>query len=96
MVNILFIYAKLHRAVRYVQGMNELLGTLYYVFASDENENMRVHAEADSFFCFAILMAEMSDLFIQTMDHTAQGIQGRMRGFIELLKRHDPEVDQRE
>jgi TBC1 domain family member 13 len=36
LINILFVYAKLHPAVRYVQGMNELVGTMFYVFASDE------------------------------------------------------------
>lgn len=30
---ILFVYAKLNPAVRYVQGMNELLAPIYYVFA---------------------------------------------------------------
>ena len=30
---ILFVYAKLNPGVRYVQGMNELVGTLYYVLA---------------------------------------------------------------
>ena len=30
---ILFVYAKLNPGVRYVQGMNELVGTLYYVFS---------------------------------------------------------------
>lgn len=34
---ILFIYAKLHPAVRYIQGMNELLAPIYYV--------VREHAE---------------------------------------------------
>lgn len=34
---ILFIYAKLNPGVRYVQGMNELLGTLFYVLAAQSN-----------------------------------------------------------
>ncbi len=29
---ILFIYAKLNRGVKYVQGMNEILATLYFCF----------------------------------------------------------------
>ena len=31
---LLFVYAKLNPGVRYVQGMNELAGPIYYVFAS--------------------------------------------------------------
>ena len=32
---ILFVYAKLNPGVRYVQGMNEILAPMYYVFAHD-------------------------------------------------------------
>lgn len=33
---ILFIYSKLNKAVGYVQGMNEILGPLYYVLANGD------------------------------------------------------------
>lgn len=32
LARILFIYAKLNPGVKYVQGMNEILATLYYAF----------------------------------------------------------------
>lgn len=32
---ILFIYAKLNPGQSYVQGMNEIIGPIYYAFASD-------------------------------------------------------------
>ena len=50
---ILFVYAKLNPGVRYVQGMNEIAGTLLSVFSSDLDENWAPHAESDSFFCFS-------------------------------------------
>lgn len=34
---ILFIYAKLNPGIAYVQGMNEIVGPLYYTFATDPN-----------------------------------------------------------
>lgn len=34
MCRVLFIYAKLNPGIKYVQGMNELLAPLYYVFAT--------------------------------------------------------------
>lgn len=34
---ILFLYAKLNPGQGYVQGMNEIIGPIYYVFASDPN-----------------------------------------------------------
>lgn len=38
---ILFIYAKLNPGQGYVQGMNEIIGPLYYVFANDSKEEWR-------------------------------------------------------
>lgn len=38
---ILFIYAKLNPGVGYVQGMNEILGPLYYLLANDPDETSR-------------------------------------------------------
>lgn len=35
---ILFIFAKLNPGIRYVQGMNEVLAPLYYVFKTDIDE----------------------------------------------------------
>lgn len=34
---ILFIYAKLNPGIAYVQGMNEIVGPLYYTFATNPN-----------------------------------------------------------
>ncbi|KAI8816875.1 rab-GTPase-TBC domain-containing protein [Fimicolochytrium jonesii] len=66
---ILFIYAKLNPGIGYVQGMNEILGPLYYVMANDTDEESRAHAEADSFFAFTVLMAEFRDHFIRYLDN---------------------------
>ena len=38
---ILFLYAKLNPGQSYVQGMNEIIGPIYYVFASDPNNEWR-------------------------------------------------------
>lgn len=35
---ILYIFAKLNPGQGYVQGMNELIGPIYYVFANDKLE----------------------------------------------------------
>ncbi len=41
---ILFIFAKLNPGIRYVQGMNEVLAPLYYVFKTDKDEDNAVSA----------------------------------------------------
>ena len=35
---ILFLYAKLNPGQSYVQGMNEIIGPIYYTFATDPDE----------------------------------------------------------
>lgn len=38
---ILFLYAKLNPGQGYVQGMNEIIGPIYYAFASDPDASWR-------------------------------------------------------
>lgn len=38
---ILFIYAKLNPGQGYVQGMNEIIGPIYYIMASDSNAEQK-------------------------------------------------------
>lgn len=78
--------------VRYVQGMNEIVGTLYFVLANDENSEWASEAEADTYFLFNTLMVEMRDIFVPDLDEADTGIQGRMQNMISLLSLHDPEV----
>lgn len=39
MRNILIVFAKLNPGIRYVQGMNEILAPLFYVFKNDPDED---------------------------------------------------------
>ena len=48
--------------------MNEVLAPILFVFANDPQAvGWAEHAEADAFFCFTALMAELRDHFIQVM-----------------------------
>lgn len=89
---ILFVWSKYNKGVRYVQGMNEIVGILYYVLANDQNEEWAVWAEADTYWLFHVLLAEMSDVFVAGLDDHDTGIQGRINAMQALLARHDPEV----
>ena len=89
---VLFVWAKLNKGVRYVQGMNEIVATLYFVLANDSNEEWACEAEADTYFLFNSLMVEMRDIFVPDLDHADTGIQGRISNMIALLSLHDPEV----
>ncbi|CAG8588826.1 15267_t:CDS:2 [Funneliformis mosseae] len=84
---ILFIYAKLNPGVGYVQGMNEILGPIYYTMANDSDEQGKAHAEADSFFVFTLLMAHIRDHFVRSLDSDeATGIGHTMKKLNRRLK----------
>jgi len=89
---ILFVWAKLNKGVRYVQGMNEIVGTLYFVLAHDSNEDWGNNSEADTYFLFNSLMVEMRDVFVPDLDEADTGIHGRISNMITLLSLHDPET----
>ncbi|XP_013409709.2 TBC1 domain family member 13-like, partial [Lingula anatina] len=86
----LFIYAKLNPGLAYVQGMNEIMGPIYHTFACDPRQDWRENAEADAFFCFTNLMAEIRDNFIKTLDFDSScGIGAEMNKLMLLLKKKD-------
>ena len=93
LLRILFIYAKINVGTRYIQGMNELAGTLLYVLASDPDPEWAQYAEADTLFCFTHLMSQLRDVFIERMDATDTGIEGRIQQLEILLARHDPALN---
>ena len=53
MIRVLCVYARLNKGVEYVQGMNELLAPIYYIFCMDPSENRKYAEvfEAKSCFC---------------------------------------------
>ncbi|KAA3677552.1 uncharacterized protein DEA37_0014676 [Paragonimus westermani] len=87
---ILFVYYKTHVAQRYVQGMNEVIAPIYYLFATDPSDQCRRHAEADTFFCFNNLMTEIYPNFVRKLDNDRfPGIGGQLRLLMTLLARFD-------
>jgi len=91
---ILFIWAKLNKGVCYVQGMNEIVGTLFYVLANDVNADWAKHAEADTYWLFDILMRELRDIYMPDKDHDDDGIHARLDDIEMLLSKHDPQLQQ--
>ena len=48
--------------------------------------------EADAFFCFTNLMAEVRDHFCAKLDHTELGITAKIQNLETLLQKKDPEL----
>lgn len=88
----LFIFAKLNPGIRYVQGMNEVLAPLYWVFKTDPDDEYSLHAEADSFFCFVELLSDFRDNFCQQLDNSAVGVRATLSQLNSLLKQGDEEL----
>ncbi|XP_010527478.1 PREDICTED: TBC domain-containing protein C1952.17c-like [Tarenaya hassleriana] len=90
--NILIIFAKLNPGIRYVQGMNEILAPIFYIFKNDPDEGNSAHAESDAFFCFVELMSGFRDNFCQQLDNSVVGIRSTITRLSQLLKEHDEEL----
>lgn len=67
-------------------------GDRYYVLASNPDGSWREHAEADTYWCFLLLMAEFRDNFIKTLDNSDSGIGALMSRFSTVLARYDGQV----
>lgn len=89
---ILFIYAKIHPYIKYVQGMNEILAPLYFIIFNDPLCNNSLQGEADTFFCFTELMQRQKDVFCEGLDNTDEGINGKLEKFSLLLKLKEYEI----
>ncbi|KAF8755780.1 hypothetical protein HU200_011249 [Digitaria exilis] len=90
--NVLLIFAKLNAGIRYVQGMNEILAPLFFVFRSDPDDKNAKFAEADSFFCFVELLSGFRDNFCQKLDNSAVGIRGTLAKLSQLVAKYDADL----
>jgi hypothetical protein len=89
---ILMIFAKLNPGIRYVQGMNEVLAPIFYVFKNDPDLNNVAHVEADTFFCFVEVLSGFRDNFCKQLDNSIVGIRSTISKLSQLLKKHDEEL----
>ena len=92
MNRILFIYAKSHPDVVYIQGMNDLLAPLYYCFSIDNNPDNKNFVEADSYITFEKLMDIIKKIYIRALDNMPGGINYRLNEIEGLLKIFDYEL----
>lgn len=91
LARILLVYAKMNPGVGYVQGMNEICGPIYYLFSRDPLCSI-ADVEADTFFCFSLVMAEIQDTFVEDKNETQGGMFGRMQHVDEVLQESDAKL----
>eukprot|EP00592_Proboscia_alata_P016961 CAMPEP_0194397078 /NCGR_PEP_ID=MMETSP0174-20130528/125345_1 /TAXON_ID=216777 /ORGANISM="Proboscia alata, Strain PI-D3" /LENGTH=734 /DNA_ID=CAMNT_0039193217 /DNA_START=72 /DNA_END=2273 /DNA_ORIENTATION=- len=89
---LLFVWAKLNKKVKYLNGMSEIAGTIYFVLATDYHEEWAADAEADTYFFFSMLMFELQELFSPEYIESESGIQNWIETYNDMLSLHDPEL----
>ena len=92
MNRILFIYAKIHKDVCYVQGMNDLLAPIYYCFSIDNDPDNKDFVEHDSYITFEKLMDIVKNIYIRKLDNEPGGVYFRLDEINRLLKILDYEL----
>ncbi|XP_058760295.1 TBC domain-containing protein C1952.17c-like isoform X1 [Vicia villosa] len=92
MKNILLLFAKSNPAICYVQGMNEVLAPIYFVFSTDTDKQNAENAEADSFSCFVRILGDSVDHFCQQLDNSSSGILATLSRLSDILKVNDEQL----
>ena len=90
---ILFYYAHEHSEVSYVQGMNEIIAIIFYIFSKDDNPFNMKFAESDSYFTFEILLEQIKDIFqMEGINYSQLFVTLQINEIKKILKKIDPEL----
>ena len=96
-IRILFIYSTFFPDISYVQGMNEIIAPIYYIFSYDKTygvENNIENIEADTFWAFNSLMSQIKDTFNHEKDNENIGVSGKIKKLKKMLKIIDTQLYQ--
>ena len=94
---ILYIYSKFFPDISYVQGMNEIIAPIYYVFSFDKTygvEDSMKNIEADVFWTFNSLMEQIKNNFNSEKNQDDTGIGGKVQKFKKMLQNMDLQLYQ--
>ena len=94
---ILFIYSKFFPDISYVQGMNEIIAPIYYVFSFDKTYGVEAsveNIEADVFWTFNSLMEQIKNNFNSEKNQDDTGIGGKVQKFKKMLQIMDLQLYQ--
>ena len=88
---ILFFYAKEHQDINYVQGMNEIIAIIFYIFSKDDNPfYTKNYMESDSYYTFGKLMDEIKDIFkMENIEYSQLYVKEIIDEIKKILKKVD-------
>ena len=88
----LFYFAKEH-TISYVQGMNEIIALIYYIFANDDNPFFNRFVESDTYHCFSMLVNEIEPVFRMTdVVYSQLFITKQINQINEILEKVEPDI----
>ena len=90
---ILFIFAKRNQELGYVQGMNEIVAIIYYIYSLDENVYIKPFIESETFYSFEILLQEIKPIFMmQNVNYSQLFITMQIKQINDILKETAPDL----
>ena len=90
---ILFFYANEHGEVSYIQGMNEIIAIIFYIFSKDDNEFCKEYTESDSYYTFEILMEQIKEIFqMDDLNYSELFLTLQIKEIKKILKKMEPDL----
>ena len=90
---ILFFYSNEHGEVSYIQGMNEIIAIIFYIFSKDDNEFSKEYAESDSYYTFEILMEQIKEIFqMDNLNYSELFVTLQIKEIKKILKKMEPDL----
>ena len=90
---ILFFYANEHETLYYVQGMNEIIAIIFYIFSKDDNPFIQEYIESDAYYTFEILLEEIKDVFLmENINYSDLFVTSQIKEIKSIMKKVDSEL----
>ena len=90
---ILFFFAKRNQDLGYVQGMNEIVAIIYYIYSLDENVYIKPFVESETFYSFEILLQEIKPIFMMhDVNYSQLFITMQIKQINDILKEIAPDL----
>lgn len=90
---ILYLYSKNHKDVSYVQGMNELVAIIYYIYSLDESPYIKCFIESDTYYTFELLMEEVKPIFLMNnINYSQLFISLQIKQINDILTSVEPDL----
>ncbi|BFU21277.1 tbc domain containing protein [Entamoeba histolytica] len=87
---ILFVNCIFNKSIKYVQGMHEMCGLIFYVFS--QSGQSREVVEAEAYFGFTTLVVRFRDWFDKACDNKPTGLKECFKNIDSVLKMYDFEL----